>query len=245
MEGIAQETLDALLEAGLAAGMDVSAEMLNSLTPEQVENYARMASLQVKRIGVGAKKKQRGDSEEAKWLAYSDAMRDGRGFVAWEAFEHPELGEVEIGGWSPYFRVNPPAEETSAIAEKELAFVLDLAERLPNVRLADVKVTVLAEGLYEVKAAVVNDGYLPTGTAMAKRNRRARPHVVRLSVPNEQVVSGQRIHKLWSIPGSGGREDLRWIIEAEPNSLLTITVYSEKYGTFDDTVQLNERGRIW
>ena len=98
----------------------------------------------------------------------------------------------------------------------------------------------LAAGLYEVEAALVNDGYLPTGTAMAVRNRRARPHVVRLSVEREQVLTGQRVNKVWSVPGSGGRVSFRWIIKAPDGTSLTISVYSEKYGAFDMTVPLRE-----
>ena len=91
-----------------------------------------------------------------------------------------------------------------------------------------------------MKAALVNDGYLPTGTAMAVRNRRARPYVVRLSVSNEQVVAGRRVHKVWSVPGSGGRESFRWIVRAPDDSPLTITVYSEKFGEFERTLTLSE-----
>ena len=75
-------------------------------------------------------------------------------------------------------------------------------------------------------------------TAIAVRNRRARPYVVRLSVPNEQVVSGRRVVKVWSIAGSGGRESLRWIVAAPDGAPLTITVYSEKFGQFERTVNL-------
>ena len=138
-----------------------------------------------------------------------------------------------------YFKTNSPPEAIAVIAEKQTAFVLDLAGRFPQVSLTDPQITRLAPGLYELKAALVNDGYLPTGTAMAVRNRRARPYVVRLSVPNEQVVSGRRVHKIWSIPGSGGRESLRWIVAAPDETPLTITVYSEKFGQFEETVTLS------
>ena len=89
---------------------------------------------------------------------------------------------------------------------------------------------------------MVNDGYLPTGTAMAVRNRRARPYVVRLSVPNDQIVTGNRVHKVWSIPGSGGRETFRWILLAPEDSEVTITVFSEKFGEFRKNLTLTAGG---
>jgi hypothetical protein len=90
---------------------------------------------------------------------------------------------------------------------------------MPAVSLEEPEVKRLAPGLYEIKTALVNDGYLPSGTAMAVRNQRARPHVVRVDLPLEQIVAGSRVHRVWSVPGSGGREALRWIVEAPIHSL--------------------------
>ncbi len=236
---ISKETLDELRAAAEDAGFEMSEEMLQQMSPARIERFAGRMGIKVRRTaaksGDGPKSK-----EDAAWLTYSDEVRDGAGFVAWQKFDHPDFGEVEIGGWVPYFKTNPPPEAIAVIAEKQTAFVLDLAGRFPQVSLTDPQITRLAPGLYELKAALVNDGYLPTGTAMAVRNRRARPYVVRLSVPNEQVVSGRRVHKIWSIPGSGGRESLRWIVAAPDETPLTITVYSEKFGQFEETVTLSD-----
>ena len=237
---ISQETMDELLAGAEERGFEVSDEMMSQLTPQMVESFAGRMGIEVRRIKTakgdgGAKNK-----EEAAWLAYSDEQRDGAGFVAWAPFDHPEFGEVHIGGWVPYFKTNPPPDAIASIALKQVEFVLDLAGRFPEVSLTDPEITRLASGLYEVKAALVNDGYLPTGTAMAVKNRRARPYVVRLDIPNEQVVTGQRVNKVWSIPGSGGREQMRWIIRGTDGGLLKITVYSEKFGQFEKAVTLRD-----
>ena len=236
---ISKETIDELRAAAEDAGFEISDEMLQQMNPARIERFALRMGIEVRRVAAkssdGAQSK-----EDAAWLTYSDEVREGAGFVAWQKFDHPDLGEVEIGGWAPYFKTNPPPEEIAAIAEKQTAFVLDLAGRFPQVSLTDLEITRLAAGLYEIKAALVNDGYLPTGTTMAVRNRRARPYVVRLSVPNEQVVSGRRVVKVWSIAGSGGRESLRWIVAAPDGAPLTITVYSEKFGQFEEMVTLRE-----
>ncbi|MCZ6682603.1 MAG: M14 family zinc carboxypeptidase, partial [Planctomycetota bacterium] len=60
-------------------------------------------------------KPKKGDKKDPlkvdrKWLKYSDEQRGGSGFVSWSAFEHPQLGPVEIGGFVPGFRENPPIE---------------------------------------------------------------------------------------------------------------------------------------
>lgn len=182
----------------------------------------------------------RADREGDKaWLDYSTSRRDGEGFVEWTDFDHPQLGRVQIGGFTPYFRTNPPAEELDALAGKQADFILDLLDRMPKVSLTAPTARRLAPGLYEVKAALVNDGYLPAGTRMAVRNRRARPFVVRLDLPVENVLSGQAVSKIWSVGGSGGRSDFRWIVRAPDGSALRITLFSEKYGESSTTVTLS------
>jgi hypothetical protein len=239
---ISQETIDELRASAEARGFEISDEMLTQLSPRMVESFAKRSGIKIRRVkgqdsAAGGKAKNK---EDAAWLAYSDEQRERSGFVDWQPFEHPQLGPVEIGGWVPYFKVNPPPGEIDAIAEKQTAFVLDLAGRFPRVSLTEPEITRLAPGLYEVKAALINDGYLPTGTAMAVRNRRARPYVVRLSIDHERILTGQRVNKTWSIPGSGGRQEFRWIVQIPDGTELTITVYSEKFGQFERTVWLRQ-----
>jgi len=50
------------------------------------------------------------DEEAAAWLAYSDRVRGGAGFVPWTRIEHPQVPNTEVGGWVAGFRENPPLE---------------------------------------------------------------------------------------------------------------------------------------
>ena len=240
---IAQETIDELRAEAESRGFEITEELVAELTPARVEGFTRRMGIKVRRVE--GKSDQAGvakSKEEVAWLKYSDEQRNGSGFVEWQPFDHPQLGRVEIGGWVPYFKTNPPPEAIPELARKQMEFALDLAGRFPQVGTDPPQITRLAGGLYEVKFAVVNEGYLPTGTAMAVRNRRARPYVVRLSVPNEQVVAGKRVNKVWSIPGSGGRESFRWIIHAPDGAEVKITLFSEKLGELERTIWLQEQG---
>ena len=53
----------------------------------------------------------RSTDDEIKLLEYNDRHLGGSGFVEWQAFDHPQLGVVEIGGWTHMytFRNPPPA----------------------------------------------------------------------------------------------------------------------------------------
>jgi hypothetical protein len=80
----------------------------------------------------------------------------------WRAFEHPQLGEVEIGGIE-YLRTirNPPAD----LLAGECMEAFKMAERarraLPEVS-AEVEVTELGGGAHRVRLLLENRGFLPT-----------------------------------------------------------------------------------
>lgn len=191
------------------------------------------------RGGRGGRNNREGDKA---WLDYSTEQRNGDGFVEWTDFDHPQLGKVQIGGFVPYFRTNPLAEELDALAGKQADFILDLLEKMPQVSLTAPQVTKLGTGLYEIKAALVNDGFLPAGTRMAVRNRRALPFVVRVDLPEDRVVAGQRVAKIWSVAGSGGRNDFRWLVRGDEGSTVKITLFSAKYGASAMDVTLSDSG---
>ena len=236
---ISQETLDEMLVAAEAAGFPVTDEMMQSITPEDIEKYAKMSGIQVRRVtkGKGEKKSSSGD---AKWLEYSDTHREGKGFIEWTPFDHPQLGTVEIGGWVPYFQTLPPTSEIDSITEKQAKFIVDIASKLPKVRFSSPIVKKLSNSLWEIKIAVINDGWFPTGTAMAKRNKRARPFVVRLDVPNDTIVSGQKVNRIWALTGSGSRTWFKWILQVNPNENVNITLFSEKFGSKTIPITLKE-----
>jgi hypothetical protein len=73
---------------------------------------------------------------------------------------------------------------------------------------------------------------------MAKRNKRARPFIVRIDVPNDSIVTGQKVHRIWALDGGGTRIWYRWIIQGKPMSNISITLFSEKFGTEITTLPL-------
>ncbi|TVQ64521.1 MAG: hypothetical protein EA379_01175 [Phycisphaerales bacterium] len=168
------------------------------------------------------------DAEEAAWLKYSDS-RGGVGFVEWESFDHPQLGEVEIGGWVPGFKMNPPASELDDLAEKQADFAVALIERRPRLRVQGPEITRLGPGLYEVRLAIVNDGWLPTNTAMGEQARAMLPTVLRLTTPLEQIVSGQRVDRAWRIEGFG-RHEAHWMLAVEDGAPIEIELLDDQLG---------------
>ena len=79
-----------------------------------------------------------------------------------------------------------PRELPRAFARKQTDFIIELLGRAPKLRFVGPEIKQLASGLYEIRFGIVNDGYLPTTTVMARRAQAIAPTIVRLSVPVEQ-----------------------------------------------------------
>ncbi|MEX0877024.1 MAG: M14 family metallopeptidase [Phycisphaerales bacterium] len=237
---ISQETLDELAAAYEAqTGEPVDQSMMSMVTPEMVVQFAAQAGIEVRRVkpeatdgkaeAGEAKKGKKKQSEDAKWLAYFEESGID-GFIGWTGFEHPTLGRVEIGGFKPLARINPPAEDLDTLAEKHTEFVLKLIEARPSVRVAGPEVERLGEGVYEVRLAIINDGRLPTTTAYSRTARSMRPMVIRLSAGVDRIISGQRVDRVWGIDADGGRSEHRWIFRSDDLSQETIEIVDPRLG---------------
>ncbi len=137
-------------------------------------------------------------------LAWNDDVLDGAGFVDWYAFEHPQLGPVELGGWDT-FRTwsNPPAALMEAEIAPHSTWAVAQALALPELAIHDVHTTLLADGAYLVRAVVKNIGWLPTNVTKKAIERKAvRPVEVTISVDESvELVSGRATIELTQLPG--------------------------------------------
>ncbi len=175
-------------------------------TPDEVEDEAE-ASAEIP--------PEPADAEAAAWLRYSDDLRDGSGFVEWTAFDHPVLGPVEIGGMVPGFSLNPPAGRLDDLAAGQAAFVAALAGMRPKLMIEGPDIEDLGGGLRRVRLAMVNDGTMPTRTAMARTNRAIRPIVVRFEVDRERLLEGRRVDRVDGLDGRGGRAMFEWVYRVD------------------------------
>ncbi len=128
---------------------------------------------------------RRGRSAEESQLAllkWNDREIAGQGFVKWHAFTHPQLGEVEIGGWKTKFVTNPPPPVLGRRVPQELhVHVVSRGVLTPGPS-REPEARKLAEGFYKVTATVTNKSFLPTNTCQqAVLAGRAKPVSVGLA----------------------------------------------------------------
>ena len=174
------------------------------------------------------------DEDAAAWLAWSDRDRGGRGFLPWKPFDHPTLGKVEIGGWVPGFRTEPPASMIPELIPKHADFVASLADASARVRVERVKAREIAPGVTEITVDLVNDGRMPMTTAMARINDAVPPLRLRARVGIDALLSGEierRVDRL----DPGSRASATWTVRRAPKTHVEIGVHFPN-GRFDRVI---------
>ncbi len=185
------------------------------------------------------KKDEKKPSDEAKRLAWCDSENEGARFRAWTSFEHPELGTVEVGGWMPYARTEPPAAKADEIARVELDFLLSLGALLPRVALLETHARELSPGLIEVEAVVENAALLPLRSASARRTDSVRAARARLLLPEgAERVAGPKQELIGELAGSGGRRELRWLVAGEGIGSVGIEIDCDHAGRIQQRVEV-------
>ncbi len=169
------------------------------------------------------------DKQVLRWM---DAEKID-GFVKWTKFNHPDLGEVEIGGFKPYAVTNPPAAKIAELGASHAKFVLYLSSLFPKVKVARFEAANLGGGVFRLKAEVGNVGFWPTALAQAATARSVKPTLVQLQVKPGDILSGNvKTNYVPTIPGSSnGLSKFEWIIRAKAGEAVALKVVSEKGGT--------------
>lgn len=128
---------------------------------------------------------------------------------------------MEIGGWVPGWRENPPLDKVRGLGEKSAAFVAALAEAKANVTLLKPRVTQLSPGLYQIEATLANQGRLPSIEQGGRTGDVTPAHAVRISTPMERIKSGQRLAVVRGMtPGEATR--MQWLVTAAPEEVIEL-----------------------
>lgn len=103
------------------------------------------------------------EEDALKLLKWNDEMLGGESFLDWTPFTHPQLGEVEIGGWQTLFMFrNPPPSRLKDMCHRNMLFTLKHALSAPTIKITDVQTSNIDGAVYKVEATVENHGFLNT-----------------------------------------------------------------------------------
>jgi hypothetical protein len=165
-----------------------------------------------------------------------DPRLAGQGFVDWAPFDHPTLGEVEIGGWSRYWTRNPPPGPFfEEVAVDQARFAVARALKLPRAQIRAVEVESLGGDRWRVRARVTNEGWLDTSMAQARRIGIARPDRVTLELSPGLSTDDDLAQEFEFMRGTrGGSYESyyygEWTVEGSEGSEFTVVLDSEKGG---------------
>ena len=183
------------------------------------------------------------DVNALRWLQQQGIQ----GFTPFEPFDHPNYPNrrVEVGGFHPYVRLNPPAAELDKLADEHTQFFMELADLRPRLAVTARKVEPLGGGLHRITAEVRNDGYLPTESAMGRRAETLQRLEIRIELPEgTSLVHGVERQSVDRLTGRGGAEEHQWLVQL-PEDATTATIKiiagSPTTGTAETTIELEQK----
>jgi hypothetical protein len=178
------------------------------------------------------------------WLDRNRGNPDlaGEGFVDWKPFQHPQLGPVEIGGFTRYWLRNPPpGPYFEKIARDQADFAVMRILMTPRVVIRDVSVEPLAAARgaapeWRVRAVVANEGYLDTSMQQARLTGTAKPVVLSVGLPAGARTADPVRKEFEFARGTRGagfesRYEAEWRVSAPAGAEIEIVSSSEKGGT--------------
>ncbi|HEX7135996.1 MAG TPA: M14 family metallopeptidase [Iamia sp.] len=191
------------------------------------------------------------DEEALAVLRWCDENAPG-GYVDWYPFTHPDLGEVELGGWPDVgVWTNPPLSKLKAEVAPHAAFAVAQALAAPCLELRRTRAVPLGERTWRVEAGVANTGWLPTDvSARARKNDMVRPALVELTGEGATVVGGPARQKLGQLDGRAAlrfadghdgtpdRSLATWVVEADPGTEVTVAAWHARAGRAEATLTL-------
>ncbi len=122
------------------------------------------------------------DEEMLQWI---DIELTGEGWINPHKVNHPDLGEIWIGGTpKKHIRRTPPARYIEQEAYKNAQFVMYCASQFPKVEIADITVRPAADSLYWIEAIVKNDRVYPTASDRAKQLKLVEKDKIMLKASN-------------------------------------------------------------
>lgn len=196
--------------------------------------------------------------DDFKLLKWSDEVLNGEGYVDWYAFDHPQLGAVELGGWNvQYSWRNPPPQ----FLEAEIAPLADWAIWhlliSPQLEIFETTLTPLGDDTYHIRLVVHNTGWLPTYvTKKAVEKKIVRGVIAQIELPDGATLKTGKIRETvgelegrayssttlspWGATSgiTNDRAKVEWVIHAPARGTVTLTAQHDRAGTIRTTIDL-------
>jgi hypothetical protein len=126
-----------------------------------------------------------GRVSDVEYLQWIDLDLNGEGWVNPHKYNHPDIGEIWIGGTrKKHTQRTPPSRYIEMEAFKNAQFVLYCASQFPKVEIEELTVTPATHDLYWIEVAVKNDRVYPTSSDRSVQLKRAVKDKITLKSSN-------------------------------------------------------------
>ena len=198
--------------------------------------------------------------DDLKLLKWNDDQLDGEGFVNWYPYQHPQLGEVELGGWNVLYTFwNPPTNKLQQEIDRLPGWLLWHTLITPRLEWLHCEAHTLDNDTYQIDVGVVNSGWLPSQvTRHALKNKLVRGVIFEIEADSDiELLQGKhRVethqlsgrHETSSSPNmwlgqngdsSDDRIRMQWLVKTSRATKLKITVKHERAGTLRQQLTLD------
>ena len=173
-------------------------------------------------------------------------------YAAWKKFNHPQLGEIEIGGCDPIKTwSNAPASKLRDEVAPHVHFAIYQALASPRLEIKRAEAESLGNGVYKVEIGIANTGWLGTEISeWAHKNKIVLPLTAEIS--GATLVEGAPRVKLGQLDGrvkfrvsgdakSDGTPDRvlhSWLVRGEKGQRVTLTATHQRAGVASAVVEL-------
>jgi hypothetical protein len=124
-------------------------------------------------------------NEFDKYLLFGDA------YVPWKKFNHPQFGEIEIGGPKKNYIRNHPGFMFEEDAHRNMAFTIFHAHQTPLLEVSNVVVKDLGNNIKSVTATIANKRIIPTHSSFDEKHKITPPDFI--SLEGAKVIAGMTV----------------------------------------------------
>ena len=185
--------------------------------------------------------------DDLKLLKWNDEVLNGKGYVNWFSFKHPQLGKIELGGWDTlHMWSNVPLE----FLEKEISpfpeWIVWHALISPKLAVRETSVASLGGDSFRIRLVLQNEGWLPTYvTKKALEKKVTRGVIAEITLPKgASLESGKEREELGELEGraykpaftdelaesTSDRVKVEWVVRARKGSKIKLLAKHDRAG---------------
>jgi hypothetical protein len=196
-------------------------------------------------------------SDDLKLYRWAKDKLGDEGHVPWKPYRHPQLGEIEIGGWNRFTTFgNPPAQYLARELARFPKWLVWQALCSPKLELVHAGAQALAGDTWKVTLVVQNTGWLPSYVSKRALERKVvRGAIAEIALPDgAELVQGKRRADIGQLEGKAykhtgvsfwpdyhvtdDRATAEWVVRARRGDIVSLVARHERAGAVRTDVTL-------